>query len=276
MRPVDAADAGSLIIGEIRVDAVVDALTEFESAGMFAASPLPWPVSELDARFPGDFDGGRWRLIIRSFLIRSAGVSILVDAGAGPATIGLGQAMGIEGRLPERLAELDVDLASINHVVITHVHWDHVGWLVVNGGDGPRPTFPRARYHLHPADFAMAENQREGDQGRYWAEVFAPLAASGQLELASADRDLAPGVRLINAPGHTPGHRVVRATGGSQALLVVGDLVHFSFQINDPSIASPFDWDPVAAARTRARVLASAPGAIIASPHLPAAFTKAD
>jgi glyoxylase-like metal-dependent hydrolase (beta-lactamase superfamily II) len=268
-------DAGTLTLGDVRVTALVDVLTSMSNiAEIFVSSALPWPTEELATRFPDEFENDTWRFIMRCFLLEVGDTNILVDAGAGPASTGMCQAMGIEGHLLDRLTELGVDVDDIDHVVFTHQHADHVGWSTVPGQGGHRPTFRRARYHLHPADFELGRDRRHTDPGRYWERVFAPLAASRQLDLDPSARSLAPGVALLNTPGHTPGHRVVEVSGAGGRMLIIGDLLHFSFQIADPSIASRFDMDAVAAATARAAVLKNAAGTVLASPHLAQAFTR--
>lgn len=202
MRGLTGDDAAADTLGDVQVTALVDILTSSTTAEIFASSTLPWPLEELSRRFPEDFQDDSWRFIVRCFLVQAGATAILVDAGAGPATTGMCQAMGIEGELLDRLGDLGVAEDDIDHVVITHLHEDHVGWLTVPAQGGPRATFPRASYHLHPADFKLAHDLRDSSRGRYWDDTFTPLALSGQLDLHPGAQVLAPGVAIRNAPGH--------------------------------------------------------------------------
>jgi glyoxylase-like metal-dependent hydrolase (beta-lactamase superfamily II) len=273
MRAIDVHDAATVTIGDIEVIAVVDVLASLPTAHLFARTPLPWPVPELDDRFPDDFAEGRWRFIMRSFVLRHPTRVILVDTGAGPANRPLCQELHTQGNLLGSLEEAGIHPADVTDVVITHYHDDHVGWLTAPEPGGQRVTFANAVHHLHPADLAFAETRHDERGRHYWHEVFAPLAASGQLNLSPGSQALASGIELVNTPGHTPGHRVVKVSADAQQLLIVGDLLHFSYQLQDPSLPSPFDAEPALAAPARAAVLRAAPGAIVASPHLPHAFT---
>lgn len=274
MRPVDAEDTATLTIGDIEVFAVVDALTSLPTAPLFADTPLPWPSPELDRLFPEDFTDGRWRFMMRSFVLRHPGGLALVDAGAGPAGRPLCRELQIEGRLIESLRQIGIIPSDITDVVITHSHDDHVGWLTRPTPVGPRPTFPEAVYHLHPADLTIAQDRTDERGRQYWHEVFAPLVAAGQFALHPNSYPLAPGIELVNAPGHTPGHRIVSISAGPHRMSIVGDLLHFSYQLRDPELPSPFDTQPKPAAAARRAVLRTSPHAIIASPHLPHAFTS--
>jgi glyoxylase-like metal-dependent hydrolase (beta-lactamase superfamily II) len=274
MRAIDEHDTATVTIGDIEVIAVVDALASLPTADLFARTPLPWQVAELDDRFPDDFAEGRWRFMMRSFVLRHPTKLILVDAGAGPTHRPLCQELHTEGTLLGSLHEAGIHPGDVTDLVITHYHDDHVGWLTVPEPGGQGITFPNAVHHLHPADLAVAKTRRDERGRHYWHEVFAPLAASGQLSLSPGSETLASGIELVNAPGHTPGHRVVKVSADAQQLLVVGDLLHFSYQLEDPTLSSPFDADPPLAAPARAAVLRATPGAIVASPHLPHAFTS--
>jgi glyoxylase-like metal-dependent hydrolase (beta-lactamase superfamily II) len=275
VRPVDENDTTTVTIGDTDVIAVVDVLTSLPTGRLFAATPLPWPIAELDHRFPDDFTDGHWRFIMRSFVLRHPTKLIMVDAGAGPRNRPLCQELQTEGNLLGSLRSARIRPEDVSDVVITHFHDDHVGWLTLPQPADQRITFPNAVYHLHPADLAVAET-RQDERGRhYWHEVFAPLTASGRLNLNPDSQTLASGIELVNAPGHTPGHRIVKVSADDHELLIVGDLLHFSYQLQDPTLPSPFDTDPVRAAPARVAILQSAPHALVASPHLPHAFTAA-
>jgi glyoxylase-like metal-dependent hydrolase (beta-lactamase superfamily II) len=111
----------------------------------------------------------------------------------------------------------------------------------------------------------------EDDARREFAEVIAPLEASGQLDTAPDDHDVSPGLGLRHAPGHTPGHRCVLLDAGDERVLFTGDLVHFAFQLNDPAFRSPGDEDPDEGSRTRAAWLdrAEQEGLTLATAHVP-------
>src|SRR5689334_14206541 len=77
-----------------------------------------------------------------SYVIRADGRTVLVDTGWGPA---------YQGRLPEELIAVGVAPDTIDAVIFTHLHGDHIGWNMEGEGDQARPRFARARYLLPEA-----------------------------------------------------------------------------------------------------------------------------
>ncbi len=76
--------------------------------------------------------------------------------------------------------------------------------------------------------------------------------------MVAADHDVVPGLRLVHAPGHTPGHRAVRLTSEGEELLITGDALHHPFQVAHPEWPSTHDDEPGMGIETRARLLLEA------------------
>jgi len=135
------------------------------------------------------------------------------------------------------------------------------------------PRFPAARYHLHDADLAWLRDSADDEDAQVYAEVVAPLLSAGQLDTSVEDREVSPGLWLRHAPGHTPGHRCVLLDTGGERVLFAGDLLHFTFQLNDNRFRSPGDTDPEQGCRTRAAWLdrAERDGLTLATAHVPPA-----
>jgi len=111
----------------------------------------------------------------------------------------------------------------------------------------------------------------DAEDVREFAEAIAPLEAAGQLDTSIEDREVSTGLHLRHAPGHTPGHRCVLLDTGGERVLFAGDLLHFTFQLNDPAFRSPGDDDPEEGSRTRAEWLdrAESEGLTLATAHVP-------
>ena len=206
----------------MRVDVLADA------GGTFASLREAFPAVHSDAA---------WWLPVNVALVRTDDTTVLVDTGAGPKP----RAFFPDGdaRLLDGLARLGVAPESVDTVVHTHLHVDHVGW------DG---AFPNARYVVHEQDWAYFMSDVSLAQRQHLREKVLPL---GRVEHVVGDAEIAPGIRVEHTPGHTPGHLSVRA--GEFAIL--GDLVAHELQVVDPSLVFVNDMDSDVAAATRRRVI---------------------
>src|SRR5580704_6798325 len=105
----------------------------------------------------------------------------------------------------------------------------------------------------------------------FWADLFAPYIKAGKFESFEQDIVLTPGIRALATHGHAPGHTSYVVESKGQTLIVMGDLVLMgALQFGNPSLGSPFDADPKAAAEQRLRVfkMAAGSGDWVAGAHL--------
>ena len=141
---------------------------------------------------------------------------------------------------------------SIDTVLCTHLHVDHVGWntMLVNGQWVA--TFPNARYLMAKSEF---DYWRVGTQGESQAQIFTdsvqPVFDAGLVDLISTDHRLCDEVRLIPTLGHTPAHVSVAIESAGMQALITGDFVHHPCQMAHPEWASSADFDTDASTRTR-------------------------
>ncbi len=227
--------------------------------------PAPCSYSFPDADLAAHPEAARWfpgaefRTRFGPCLLRRPGLDVLVDCGLGPG--GIGYFPDLAGNLPERLMEAGSSPEQVAHVVFTHLHVDHVGWA---------PFLPRARFHVAAREWAHWQKPEAGlpHHTEAIARCIAPLAANGKLatvEVESRAEPL-PGIALIAAHGHSPGHCAVLVAGG---LLIAGDAWHNPSQIAVPGWCHRADMDkPMAiASRTRLAAQARQEGWIVAAGH---------
>lgn len=144
---------------------------------------------------------------------------------------------------------------SIDIVLCTHLHIDHVGWNTMLKDGRWVPTFPKARYLIGRTEFEFWRGRTEGDDAAIFADSIQPLFDSECVDLVEVDHVLCEGVRLASSPGHTPGHVSVAITSGERRALIGGDILHNPVQAARPDWGIFVDNDPAEAEKTRRAVL---------------------
>src|SRR6266849_3218874 len=147
----------SITVGDVEISHLYDLVADFPFPRTLdqAFPTVPAEAWEPYRReYPSLFGPGNVpRFHVGCYLIRSRGRTILVDTGVGPSSLGMAKLFGTGGHLPDRLRSAGVSLQDIDTVMFTHLHPDHVGWNLQQEGGQYRPTFPRARYVAHRADW---------------------------------------------------------------------------------------------------------------------------
>jgi glyoxylase-like metal-dependent hydrolase (beta-lactamase superfamily II) len=164
-------------------------------------------------------------------------------------------------RLGPRLAALrtaGVEADDVDVVINTHI--DHLGVNLLHDGS---PTFPRARYLVPRAEI---EALRTGDHPED-LPVVVELHDAGGIEATDGDEQVAPGVRLADAPGHNPGHHVVWIEDAGASAVIVGHLFLHPAQIAAPEVSNG-DRDPALLEATRRHLLerCTADGTLLIGP----------
>ncbi|MFG3486321.1 MBL fold metallo-hydrolase [Streptomyces sp. NPDC047972] len=238
-----------------------------------------------------DPEGDRAVMALQTWVLRSAGRTVLVDTGVGNGRErpGAPRFHHWRGDFLGRLERAGVRPEDVDVVVNTHLHADHVGWNTRaadgsdgagygegdgdpggagggaggSGGAGPEwvPTFPRAEYLLPAADDAHfgPDNAYGGGRAPHdrlvYQDSVAPLHRSGQAVLWDGFHRIDEHLTLESAPGHTPGSAVLRLASKGERAVFVGDLLHSPVQILDPAHNSCFCLDAREAAVSRRRIL---------------------
>jgi glyoxylase-like metal-dependent hydrolase (beta-lactamase superfamily II) len=236
------------------------------------AATGPWLLPEATAEVitrhawlePDFADRGVLRIDSHSFAFRTGGLSVVVDTGIGNGKPRANPAWhNLDSAYPQHLERVGFTPESVDLVILTHLHTDHVGWNTrwSESGGAWVPTFPRARYLTSRAewDFWSDRAMDEPRQQMFRDSVY-PVAEAGLLDpvdVTDGGAQIAPGVTLIPTPGHTPGHVAVRLRSADATALITGDCVHHPVQLARPGIGSCVDTDPAQATATRHALLAS-------------------
>lgn len=143
---------------------------------------------------------------------------------------------------------------SIDTVLCTHLHFDHVGWNTRLVDGKWVPTFPNARYLFgrHEWDH-WQELRRTGGYHdvQHLSDAIEPILAAGLADFVGPQHQVTPEVRLEPTPGHTPGHVSVHISSGGKEAVITGDLMHHPIQLANPDTHGNFDMDKPQGARTR-------------------------
>lgn len=268
----------TIAVGEVSVTALLDVDLPFPlgiDQVFTGLSSDEWDVHR--SRYPEAFsaDGG-WRYVVTCYLLRGGDRCVLVDTGCGAAALAFPSFLGVEGRLGERLAALDVSADEIDTVVITHIHPDHVGGVLARDGAEPAPAFPRARIVVPRRDWDAWRRPevQEAFPVPYVGDTIAPLIEAGAVDLVDGERSLTRQLTLLPTPGHTPGSTSLLIDSGGERALLVGDLWLHPSQVTDPSLACSFDMEPDTALATRAALAEriADEGLVMGACHFPEPF----
>ena len=189
-------------IGDIEIIAVTDG----DAAPVDPAWPFPnVPAAAWrDARFALD-DDGRHRSNFGAFVLRSRSETVLIDTGLGPGSWEIQAPSADAGHLLDSLSAVNISPGSITCVVMTHIHFDHVGWNVTSSeSHSPTPMFPKARYLAPKADWDHWKGNTDPSSGhhqRAFRDSVVPLQELGVLELVTGETAVAPGIRTMPTPG---------------------------------------------------------------------------
>ncbi|RVT90930.1 MBL fold metallo-hydrolase [Sphingomonas crocodyli] len=259
----------ALSIGEIDVlivsDGVLPLPTETMATNATASDRAGW---FKDMFLPADaFD---WPLNV--LVVRSGEQLILVDAGLGGQFPGFPRA----GQFPKRLQAAGIDLGSVTDIVITHMHMDHIGGLLVPSVRDQLSPDVRIHVCATEVDFWETPDFSHTAMPSPVPDVLRSTAAQfmdqyrGQVETFEQEHEVAPGVLVWRTDGHTPGHSVVRLTSGKDRLTFLGDAI-FPVGFDHPDWHNGFEHDPAESVRVRVQLLQDAveTGELLVATHLP-------
>jgi len=268
-------------VGKVEITKIVELETTggtrfiLPQVGPDDVKALPW----LMPHFAND--EGRLKMTIKSLVVETPSQRIVVDTCLGndkqgrkvPAWNDLHNPfladMTAAGYPPE----------SIDMVLCTHLHVDHVGWNTRLVDGKWVPTFPDARYVFGQTEYAYRKNHRERPElAAVFDDSVQPIMEAGRADLVASDEKLSDEISLIPTPGHSPGHMSVLISSDGEQCLLAGDVAHHPVQLAHLDWSSTADFDPVAAAATRRELFgrfADTPTLVIGG-HFDAGFIKRD
>lgn len=268
----------SLQAGGWRITALFDATFALDGGAMWGVVP-----KNLWAKLTPPAEDNTIQLAARPFLAERDGVRVVVEGGMGDRWDEKFRRIYRLERpesttLRATLAALDLGPEDIDHVVVSHCHFDHVGALVELREGSLEPLFPRARHHFPAAEVGAARQPVHPRRASYRADDIDPLVERGLVDLHDGDHRLLDGLELVQVRGHSEGMVVVRFNPGGDGLSAAfwGDLIPTTHHIQPPYIMA-YDMDVPRSFAMRTEWLARAAdeGIVGLSYHDPVrAFTR--
>jgi glyoxylase-like metal-dependent hydrolase (beta-lactamase superfamily II) len=197
---------------------------------------------------------GRLKMSIHSLVVETPARRIVVDTGLGNDKEGRNVPTwnNRKGPFLETLTEAGFAPDSIDTVLCTHLHVDHVGWNTRLAGGQWIPTFANARYIFGRAEYEYWRDHREeADKVAVFNDSVKPIVDAGKAELVASDHRLTDEIALIPTPGHSPGHLSVLITSDGETGLLTGDVAHHPCQMAHLDWSSTADFDSRQSAATR-------------------------
>jgi glyoxylase-like metal-dependent hydrolase (beta-lactamase superfamily II) len=259
----------ALRIGEIDVLVISDGMLTPPAESMATNADPAARGAWLDDMFLSR-DKFDWAL--NEVVVRIGSQTILIDSGLGAQYPDFPRA----GQFGSRLEAAGIDLESVTDVILTHMHFDHVGGLLVDGVK--QRLRPDLRIHVSAAEvkfWGAPDFSRTG-----MPPVLADLARSASTEFLDKYRtqlrpfdeeaEVAPGVAVQRTGGHTPGHSVVRLASDADRLMFAGDAI-FPVSFDHPEWHNGFEHDPEEATRVRIRLMRelAETGSWLVATHMP-------
>jgi len=213
---------------------------------------------------------GKLKMSIHALVVDAPGKRIVVDTCIGndkPRSIPAWS--NLQTSFLADLTAAGYGRETIDTVLCTHLHVDHVGWNTMLEGGAWVPTFPNARYLMGRAEFEYWRDETSGTMATeraVFTDSVQPVFDAGLVDLVETDHQVCDEVRLTPTLGHTPGHVSVRISSKGEEALITGDFIHHPCQLARPDWASLADYDQEASTATRRRVfdeLAGAPTLVI-------------
>ncbi len=260
--PAAVTPLAQIRLGRFTVTALTDGYADMPY-DYFPGRSAPEVETAASAQFTARPSGVRF--LFNQYLVEDGERRILIDAGAAGS-------IGQTGQLPQALAALGLKPGQIDAVIVTHMHQDHMGGLVLGG----KNRYPEAELYIDRRDVTHWTDPAKRNGAPDFLQTSFRMAEEvvrlyPRLQAIDGEREIAPGVSIVDLTGHTPGHIGVRIEDGGKSLIMVSDMI---FPVVHPAATDVFflfeqDRNAAKAMRDRFFPRAASEGALIAATHMP-------
>ena len=241
-------------VGKVKITKIVESETTgstrfiLPSAGNEEIRQLPWLIPHFAT------EEGRLKMSIHSLVVETPSRRIVVDTGLGNDKEGRLAPSWNNRKTPflESMTAAGFPPDSIDTVLCTHLHVDHVGWNTKLAGGEWVPTFANARYLFGKAEYEYwRDHSTAPDKAAVFHDSVKPITDAGKADLVAGDARLCDEITLIPTPGHSPGHMSVHIQSAGEEGLLTGDVAHHPCQMAHLDWSSTADSDAARSAATR-------------------------
>jgi glyoxylase-like metal-dependent hydrolase (beta-lactamase superfamily II) len=245
-------------VGKVKITKIVEMETVGSTRFILPAASndeirkLPWLIPHFAT------EEGRLKMSIHSLVVETPTCRIVVDTGLGNDKQGRNVPVwnNRQGPYLETLREAGFAADSIDTVLCTHLHVDHVGWNTRLIDGRWVPTFVNARYVFGQSEYDYWRDCDEPDKAAVFADSVKPVVDAGQADLVASDAGITDEITLIPTPGHSPGHMSVHIQSDGEQALLTGDVAHHPCQMAQLDWSATVDSDPAQSAATRRELFA--------------------
>jgi glyoxylase-like metal-dependent hydrolase (beta-lactamase superfamily II) len=241
-------------VGKVRITKIVELETTGSTrfilplASNDEVRKLPWLIPHFAT------EEGRLKMSIHSLVVETSSRRIVVDTGLGNDKEGRNVPTWNHRTTPflETMTAAGFPPDSIDTVLCTHLHVDHVGWNTKLAGGQWVPTFVNARYVFGKTEYEhWRDHSTEPDKTAVFHDSVKPIMEAGKADLVASDARLGDEISLIPTPGHSPGHMSLHIRSAGEEGLLTGDVAHHPCQMAHLDWSSTADSDPVQSIVTR-------------------------
>ena len=238
-------------VGTAEVTAIYDGIWEkaHDPAFISNASVEDVKAAMVKAGFPADFVSIPFTVVV----VRSGGKTIMCDSGTG------GQVQPTAGKLAANMKMAGIDPAKIDTILISHCHPDHIFGLMEK--DTNKPVYPNAELVISDVEYkfwtdpGVIDRLPEARKGLA-RRIQATFPNWKNIRQVEGEAEVAPGIRFVAAPGHTPGHRAFHLSSGASQLMISNDTAYVPALVAaNPGWRGAYDQDGALAEASRRKLL---------------------
>ena len=238
-------------VGGADVTALYDGIWEKPHDPAFIANASVDDVkgAMMKAGLPADFVSIPFTVVV----VRNGGKTVLCDSGTG------GQVQPTAGKMMANMKAAGIDPTTIDTILISHCHPDHIFGLMEK--DTNKPVFPNAEIVISDVEYkfwtdpAVIDRLPEARKGLA-RRIQAVFPTWKNIRQVSGEPEVAPGIRFVSAPGHTPGHRAFHLASGASELMISNDTAYVpALVVANPGWHGQYDQDAATAEASRRKLL---------------------